>query len=249
MSASPNDQLPAVRDILESEVVKNLLAPPAKEIGEFLGTIAHITRFYATKNLEDIFKKWARSRGGRAPSEEEVKRAMPLIPSASMVSDEELQERWATLLESTAIETGSLLSFGQTLSQLNAEQVRYLDHLWNKVAQMAIPLPFAYYELVRVFDHEINQGMNATEFAVFRDRMTPQQKANYERLEHARLVVADVIRLGIISEKITQRPHEYILKEDQVVLADSKPPQFEARYSFSEYGSSFMKAVTRNSTG
>ena len=37
------------------------LHPITKEVGEFLGTVANLTRFYATENLEKIFTKWTKA--------------------------------------------------------------------------------------------------------------------------------------------------------------------------------------------
>lgn len=56
------DPLSDAIKILDSEPAKNLLSSPAKEIGELQGTVANLLRFYATENLERIFKKWAKFR-------------------------------------------------------------------------------------------------------------------------------------------------------------------------------------------
>jgi hypothetical protein len=241
---TPNDLLSDASKILQSEPVKNLLGPPTKEIGELLGTAANLVRFYATGNLEKIFTKWAQSRNGDAPSAADFRKIMPLLPLASMVSDEELQERWAALMESMATSAGALPSFGTTLSQLTAESVRYLNRLWEEVENRVYKQPFSYYELIALFDPTIRQGMSETEYQVFYARLSNEQKSNYERLAHARLVVQDLIRIGIIAERLVQEPGRYLLDEDQVIPDDREPAKFRAQYSFSQYGSSFMKAVT-----
>src|SRR5216683_6829015 len=120
----PNNPLSDAIKILVSEPANNLLSPVTKEVGELLGTIANLAGFYMTGNLESIFTKWAKfRRGGRKLDAEEFKKVMPLLQLASMVSDDELQGNWAALMENTAVQGGCLPSFGQTLSQLTAEEV------------------------------------------------------------------------------------------------------------------------------
>lgn len=181
---APNNPLSDAAKILESEPAKNLLSPPTKEIGEFLGTLANLTRFYATENLERILKKWAEFRRRCTLSAEEFKKVMPLLPLASMVSDEELQKRWAALMESTATDNGCLPSFGQTLAQLTSEEVRYIDRLWKVVSSPTDYLstnrpgrePLSYTNLVQVLDPGINAGVNPAEWELFRERFTDEQK-------------------------------------------------------------------------
>jgi hypothetical protein len=234
--------------ILE-EQANNLLSPTIKEIGGLLGDVANLGRFYMTQNLEKIFEKWARSRDGHALGREEFKRVMPLLPLASMVSDDQLQERWAALMESTATADGCLPSFGQTLAQLTSEEVRFLDRLRKLVSMptdflsMNRPArePLSYTNLVRVFDADINTGVSSAEWKLFKERLTDEQKANYERLGRAELAIEDLVRLGIISEDQVEEPDP---------IGDSKSPFarsqtiLRSQYSFSQYGVFFMRAVT-----
>lgn len=61
---------------------------------------------------------------------------MPLLPAASMQSAGELQDLRAALFESAATaDVDYLPSFGQTLSQLTAEEAKFLDRLWKFVTQ------------------------------------------------------------------------------------------------------------------
>jgi hypothetical protein len=234
--------------VLESEPVKNLVSPSTKEVGELLGTVANLARFYATDNLERIFKKWASYRKGGALGAAEFRKVMPLLPLASMVSEDQLQEKWAILLESTATDSRCLPSFGPTLSQLTPEEVCYLDRLWKIDATMNLTYrrPWSYFELIRVLDPKINQGMNATEYRVFKDRLTEAQEAGYRRLEHARLVVQDLIRLGIIGEKeISETDVGYLEVEGLEIPYPRGENKIRREYYFSEYGDSFMRVVTR----
>jgi len=241
--ADPNDPLSCAKEILESEPVTNLLSPVTKEIGEFFGDMANMARFYITTNLERIFKSWAEYRHGRTIDAEAFKRVMPLLPLASMVSEDELQKRWAALMENAVTGDNFLPSFGQTLSQLTAEEVRYLDRLWKVILNPIddhLPLhrfgrdPLSWSKLVQVFDSDIDTGVSPVERNILGGQFTDEQKANYERLGHVMLVIEDLVRLGIIDKDL--------VVED----ARLKPGQTKTHpvYSFSEYGVSFMQAVT-----
>ena len=146
---------------------------------------------------------------------------MPLPPIASMVGEDELQERWAVLMESIVTGNSCLPSFGQTLSQLTTEEVQYLDRLWKIVSKPTHYVsayrfgrePMEYYTLLKVFDPDVNPGVNSAERKIFSDLFSDEQKANYERLGHAGLVIEDLIRLGIIvTSQITEQtfpPHTH----------------------------------------
>jgi len=245
-----DDPISSASKILDNELVKNVLSPPTKEVGEFLATIANLTRYYATGNLEKIFTKWAKSRCSIEP--EEFKRVMPLLPLVSMVSDDELQERWAVLMESTATDEGCLPSFGQTLAQLTAEEVRYLERLWKAVVlpptyvsiHRAGRDPLRYDTLVQVLDPEIDNWISPSENKVFQATATDEQKAEldatYERIGRAELVIEDLMRLGIIGKEQVAKN----LPFEQAFPSERRQTRVEFEYSFSQYGVSFMEAVT-----
>jgi hypothetical protein len=100
--------------LIESEISKNLLGPASNELGQLLGDITSAVRFYATDNLGRICKRWSEHRNGKGLHPNEFRRVMPLFPTASLESNEDLQECWARLLEATATEQeGVHPSFGQ----------------------------------------------------------------------------------------------------------------------------------------
>jgi hypothetical protein len=210
--------------LLNTEPAKELLSPASHEIGGLLGDIANMARFYATRNLEKIFTRWARSRPeGKIIESSDFERVMPLLPAASMQSDDELQDRWAALLESAVTaDVGYLPSFGQTLSQLTAEEAKFLDRLWEFVTQPRPDLspppvmqviypphlaqvhdqlrpaptltgmePLEEIELINIFDPTIETVVSAWRGMQFKDDFSPQ-------VPHARLVIDDLVRLGII---------------------------------------------------
>jgi hypothetical protein len=176
---------------LKSDVGKKLLGGLADQLGLALADIGEVYRFYQNQFLEGIFTKWAAAREGKPPlSGEDFLRVMPLLQLASVQSDEELQARWAALLESTVTATDAVLpSFGQTLSQLSAEEAKFLDRLFTFVTQPTGYLsehrlgrdPFDYATLVRVYDPRLT-AMNPAERQVFKDSMTKEQLQNYDKL-------------------------------------------------------------------
>jgi hypothetical protein len=248
----PNEVLATATKLLETEPVKNLLSPVTQEVGELLGTVANCVRFYMTGNLEKICTKWARLRqSGRAIDVEEIKKVMPLLPSAAMVTDDELQEKWAILMESTATEKDCLPSFGQTLLQLTAEEVRFLNRLWEIVSEPTgllpryIPTaPLSRVTLLTTFDPGIDTGVNSAEREIFKDQFTEAQKANFVRLDRAVLVIDDVVRLGIISKDMTAEPDRFVQFGDRTVPVEGSKTVLRFQYSFTQYGISFMQAVT-----
>jgi hypothetical protein len=123
-----------VKKTLDSDPVKNLLGPLTQNIGVALGQVGDIARFYMERNLSSIFTKWAAQRDRGPLESEQFQRVLPLLRDAVMQSDDELQDRWASLLENIANDTdGVLPSFGQTLSQITPAEARYLDRVWEYV--------------------------------------------------------------------------------------------------------------------
>ena len=122
-----------VEKTLDSEPVRNLLGPLTKNLGLLLGQVSDVARFYTEQNLSSIFTKWAVQRKGEPLGSRGFKRVLPLLRDAAMQSDDELQERWASLLENVANDTKMFYaSFGQTLSQITSAEARYLDRICVK---------------------------------------------------------------------------------------------------------------------
>jgi hypothetical protein len=105
-----------VKKTLESKPVDNLLSPITREVGLALGDIGSVLRFYMKENLEGVFRKWAEQRHGVPIRVSEIRIVVRLLQSASQEANDEMQARWAALLESTVAEEGEILpSFGRTL--------------------------------------------------------------------------------------------------------------------------------------
>lgn len=242
----------AATEGLFQPAVNNLLSPPSKEVGELLGTIANVARFYATENMKKIFTRWAKHRSGEKQiTETDFKKIMLLLPAASMVSDDELQEKWAILLENAISEDGFLPSFGQTLSQLSVEEVRYLDRLWplastpNGLASFEPGrLPLSYGRLIGVFDPNIKRHITQAEMKLYGDRFSEEQKLEFERFQHAKVVVDDIVRIGILVADKVVEPGDSIKIGEIKLAAAGSGTKFRIDYLFSPYGVAFMRAVT-----
>jgi hypothetical protein len=253
-SAMNDVELEAIVKALDSEVVKNFLSPIARELGLSVGKFGEIFNFYLELNLGKIFTKWAESR--RAASSpplkaEDFEKIMPLLLLAATASDDELQNRWAALLESAVTDTeGFLPSFGRTLSELTAEEAQFLDRLWRMASEPKPYLsehrpgrePLSYITLVNIFDPNINTGINAAEMAG--DKMPFEQIANYERLGHAELVIQDLERLGILTHEPVAEPDRFLRLGDRKIPAQQSQTTLRWEYSFTQYGVSFIRAVT-----
>ncbi len=239
MHLDPN----AVKDalsILNNEQVKNVLSPTTKAIGESLADLYHATLGDNLKSVADKVRQ--RRRGKRAAEFEDFKRIMPLLQGASVQSDDTLQDRWANLIDSAIDQTeGYLPSFGQTLSEMTAAEARYLDRLWTYFSQ---PLPYNSpypkamwpvdeYKLYDLYEPNL-RSVNDVEAQVFKDQMSAQDHANYARLNYIRLVIQDLVRLGIL--KISQSMPEITWAQTQKDL--------KIQYALTHYGVSFIRAVS-----
>lgn len=203
---------------LDTGPVKNLVNPITQHLGEALGYIGDIVRFYSHQNLAKVFKKWAEGeRGGKSLEEEEFKRVMPLLHLAAQVSDDELQDRWAALLESAAEgKPGFLPSYGQTLSQITAEEAKFLERYFKFMSHPAEghprnPKSIGFFASFFLPDGEIWEKL---------DRETQSQV-----WARAELNIQDLERLGIFTK-------DFRRKEDG------------ALYGLSSYGIGFISAVS-----
>lgn len=244
----------AVLAVLKSDLGKKLFGPVCDELGLALGDLAGIYRFYQIENLGKIFTKWARSRDNRPSlNQDDFRKILPLIQLASVQSDEELQTRWAALLENTVTTTDGILpSFGQTLSQLTSEEARFLDRLFAAVSQPRGHVskhrpgrePFEYVTLVKTYDPSIDAGINPAERELFKNIMSEDQLRNYDKLTQAELVFQDLERLGIIAETQTAEPDRYLTAGTAKIPVEGSQTVLRSEYSFTQYGVSFVRAVT-----
>jgi hypothetical protein len=153
---------------------------------------------------------------------------------------------------------GRSSAFGQTLSQLSAEEVRFIDHLWaivlipHHTVTTYVPRrrPLSFITLMGVFDPGINTGVNDSEFQIFGSRWSDQQRANYEKLQRAKLIIDNVIRLGILRERQEIKESDRTIGLDALsvnrreVTIKAGDVKLHIEYSFSPYGVVFMEAVT-----
>jgi len=227
---------------LDAEVVKNLFGPLTANVGQALGTVGEILRFYAEGNLARVFTKWARQRSNQPVDAAELQRVLPLLQEAAMQSDDELQDRWASLLENTAEGRKDVLpSFGETLSQLSVQEARYLDRIWE-----AVTTPkdvntgkrlgrddLGLYALQRLYEPPLPPSPNPAEMWLHRAKMSKEQIDGYDAYTQFELVLHDLERLSLL-EKITE-----------VGLTNRSHQEVGTRtsYALTQYGVSFIQAV------
>jgi hypothetical protein len=240
-----------VKGAMDSEVLKNLFGPLCTQLGIALGDLGDVIRFYNLENLKRLFAKWARQRNNKPLDEDAFKRVLPLLRDAAMQSDDELQERWAALLESTANGgPGVLPSFSQTLSQITADEARYLDRIWAFVSAMDDAYPtqrngrerFRQHDLLRIYDVRLEAAPSPVEMSVRKHRMTEEQKAAFEEMTKFELIVTDLERLRLLIREV-----EYGIAETKYSeVADvSVPTEIGSltKYALTQYGVNFILAV------
>jgi hypothetical protein len=242
-----------VEKVLDSEPVRNLLGPLTQNIGLILGQVSDIARFYTEQNLLSIFTKWAAQRKDRPLESEGFKRVLPLLRDAAMQSDDELQERWASLLEKVANDVkGVLPSFGQTLSQITSAEARYLDRIWEYVSA---PTPhnsgkrqgraeLSYFNLMDIYKPKL-RAPSPAEMYVHRDRMSPDQLAAFEEMTNFELMLHDIERLSLL-EKVVKYVSGDVRRygiDGEDVSIPSERSGIMTNYALTQYGVNFILAV------
>lgn len=242
-----------VKEVLNSELVKDLLGPMVQNIGLIFEQISDIARFYTEDNLAKIFKKWANQRRGKPLDAEAFRRVLPLLRDAAMQSDDELQERWASLLENIAAAAdGVLPSFGQVLSQLTPAEARYLDRIWERVST-----PTAYnsgkrkgrdelsfVNLVDIYNPKM-RAPSPAEMNVYRSHMSAEQIAAFDEMTNFELMLHDLERLNLLEKKMVYMPGRMMWVETDIeeVPAGHSEGGTKTTYAFTQYGVSFVLAV------
>lgn len=260
------EELAALYLAANSEISKKLVSPFADEWGKVVAIFGEIARYYATDNLGKVFKKWAASRGDKPIAADDIKKVLPLLQAASMQDDDDLQSRWAALLESTVSSQDTLPSFGQTLSQLNAEEAKFLGRIYATLKEpspqaphLGPDRPMSQRALLQAYDPNFRGAPRHADIAAFKDRFTQEQLDNRAKLDRAELVIQDLERLGILKhEAIAPKPDSFITIPHQMgghfvesQVAGGKIPvhktaqvSTDSRYSLTPYGLSFIEAVT-----
>src|SRR5579872_500260 len=242
-----------VERTLDSEPVRNLLGPLTQNIGLILGQVSDIARFYTEQNLLGVFTKWAAQRKDEPLKPEGFRRVLPLLRDAAMQSDDELQGRWASLLEKVATDTkGVLPSFGQTLSQITSVEARYLDRIWESVTA---PKPYnsgkrqgrdelSYYNLLDIY-HPKLRAPSPAEVFVHRDRMSREQWGAFETMTNFELVLHDIERLRLLEKLVkyvSGDARRYEIDGEDVSIP-SERSGIMTSYALTQYGVNFILAV------
>lgn len=237
--------------VMNSEVGKELSLPASHEFGALFGEIASVIRFYGTENLKSIFTKWSRSRHpGKVIEATEFKRVMPLLSTASMESNDELQDRWAALLETAASgDKDYLPSYGQTLSQLTVQEARLLSAVWawitNPEVERLLRSPrqlFTARQILSIFQPDINP--NLMFYRGHREDMSPELISLIERADEVEHIIDDLVRLGIFEVIRETGPSEYVRIKDYKIPTINNHPKVTVTYRLTLYGQKFIRAVT-----
>jgi hypothetical protein len=250
--------------LVNSDDAKALLGPTLRVIGD-------IARFYSVENLKKIFTKWGINREKEESRQQgevleaiEFERILPLLPDASLQSDDELQDRWAALLESAAsADPNYLPGFGKTLAQISADEARFLDRIWNFLIQLSAISskypqgmePVSESRLVYVYDPNLFSHLGERGPALV-EQVSPGQLPDTESVSRARLFVNDFLRLGILGEVQTLDQERGRTVNDAFrrvppssinqALASIPPParsHLRIQYALTRYGVSFIQAV------
>lgn len=228
---------------LEAEPVKNLLGPVTRQLGLIAGDLGSICRFYTNQHLQRVFTKWAEDRRSQPlPPDTDLAKLLPLIYLASLQSDEDLQARWAALLESVVTAPDDVLpSFGQTLSQLTAREARYIECLYAHLKQIQ----------TRSKNESNDLGEENVLLGIYDERLRTMSYAEAQTLKkelaEAELAIADLERLGIIAHRQEAGKMTFTERDLRSTAALSSKVQdieLDSVYFFTEYGISFVRAVT-----
>jgi Abortive infection alpha len=233
--------------------MRNLLGPLTKNFGLILGQVSDIARFYTEQNLLSIFTRWAAQRKGEPLEAEGFKRVLPLLRDAAMQSDDELQGRWASLLENVANDAkGVLPSFGQTLSQITSAEARYLDRIWEYVTA---PKPYnsgkrqgrdqlSYSYLIDIYNPKL-RAPSPAEMSVYRNRMSHEQVAAFDEMTNFELMLHDLERLSL-HEKVVQYVSGDVNRYEvggELISIPCERSGMMISYALTQYDVNFISAV------
>jgi hypothetical protein len=117
------------------------LGPACEEMGSLIGE--HV-RVFRLKNQIRILKRAKKilTAEGLEPEAVNLKTFVPLLEAGALEEDEEMAERWASLLASAATPAGKQTvepSFIEILRQLTPLQARILDALYQHIEKSQIP--------------------------------------------------------------------------------------------------------------
>ncbi len=240
---TPDSAADLVVKSLETEPVKNLLNPVTEQLGLMAGDVAGLVRFYVNDNLTKVFTKWARQREYKAlPAGTDFASVIPILYSAQFQSNDELQELFAALLESSVSTPADVLpSFATTLAQLTPEEARYMIVLFEERSTRHRSDVGELGNLKRLYALYDSDLKNIT----FETRHVLE-----ERIAKAELVIHDLLRLGILMEK--QRTKKNLVlptfgtreRVAEELLSHIQALGIETTFSFSEYGKKLIKAVS-----
>lgn len=210
------------------DVLRDLVKPAATQLGFGMGEWARLFTEWSRRNVDAILKRMDERRRGKEPlTLEQVELTFPFLRFAAHVSDSELQDKWAVLLESAISEPSSILpSFARTLSELDADEARYIERLLHVVAKAGADL------LIGNGSGEVDYGKLLETYDPSLADAEVSSEITSPLVRRAMVVIDDLVRLGILS-----------IRYNALGGGDERDTVTLIWYSFTNYGFQFLDAV------
>ena len=110
------------------EVARDLIGPPAAELGQYFAEQVRIFRFKSAVRAVEKAKEMVAA-AGLAIQPIDLQRLIPMLEGASLEEEDDLVSKWAGLIASAAIGSDTLPAFADILRQLTPEEARMLDFI------------------------------------------------------------------------------------------------------------------------
>jgi hypothetical protein len=247
MHITPDD-MKAIAQVLNTEQVKALTMPVAKEVGEFLSGLGDMARVHSTEYVRQVVGRWMNYRDNRPLTDAEVKRVMPLLPTVSMQSEDEFTDKWAALLESAADGSNPYAaSHAHTLSQLTPLEARVLSYLYKEVLAPSDLLHPDDPPLLRFMTcYKSSDQSLCMSFGQLESQTYSVILFNYISNNQIVLLRTNLRRLFLIDHEDHKLPRKWIDVHGNVTVnKDVAIPVSSPIETLSPYGRAFMEAVIR----
>lgn len=112
------------------EFVKKICGPAGDKTGQLIADKIRVRRF---RNRLRVFQEanWMLRENNIDPQSIDLKSLVPILEGAALEEDDTLRAKWAGLLASAAVEGRVHASYPTTLAQLNPEEARVLELLFE----------------------------------------------------------------------------------------------------------------------
>jgi hypothetical protein len=238
---------------MDTEPIKNFLSPVTAEVGQMMGLVANVARFYMTDNLGRVFTKWRLQREGRTIEDADIRKVMPLLPLAGMVEEDGLQFKWALLLETASVGNANSAAFGQMLSQITPEEARFCDRLWLALNEpnaanlrLSERRPITRAEMFDIADPGLNSNLDRPYYEHLGElgELTEHQQDHLARHENADFMIHNLTRVGLLERNVIDKPGEYLRYDRYKIPTVPTFRETVVTFSLTRFGASFIRAVS-----